>query len=165
MRRMIPSSVMTTHDGDAVFGKNVEVDGTLQVNTDILQGSNFLVKGMLAPKSTTLTDDDIAQIVDGRFINGNFLGLKNPVFLPAQLVGTAYYGIVMGYKESGENDIALYVIETTNKLISIGAANQKYIYLKNIGSVNGKAIPNYPSGAGTFTLKSVNGTLTWVSEQ
>lgn len=35
---MIPSSVMTTHDGDAVFGKNVEVDGKV-----VLNGSEDLV--------------------------------------------------------------------------------------------------------------------------
>ena len=58
----------------------------------------------------------------------------------------------------------------TSNVISIHA--NPYIRLVNetltinkVEQLNGKTIPPYPASTGSFTLKCVNGTLTWVADE
>lgn len=123
------------------------------------------VKIMQAPTSSTLTDEEFAQIQEGCFINGTFLNLINPVFFPAtkSTGNQEYYGIVIGSKGLGADIISKYHIGT-NHLIEI--TNPSTIELDYAGNMYymSKKIPAYPSNTGTFVLKCVNGTLTWVAE-
>lgn len=143
------------------------------------QWSNFYnkldgkaVKIMNAPSSSgtsaTLTDEQIAQIVQGVFINGNFLGIINPIIFPLGLWGdTTYTGIIVG-KDSTTNaytKIKGCYIDIPNKVIHVEP--QLTIEMNTVNgsiNVNGKIIPNYPLDTGTFTLKCVDGVLTWVQD-
>lgn len=119
------------------------------------------VRIMEAPESTTLNEDQIAQILEGCFIEGTFLSLTNPVFLP---VGgeteSVYYGLIL----SGSG-INAYYISKESKIISKYSNTVGRCDLSNISKVNGKSIPSYPADSGTFTLKCVDGVLTWVEDE
>ena len=59
----------------------------------------------------------------------------------------------------------IYSINATSRVIQkYTGENAKAIDLEDIRRINGKNIPNYPSSTGTFVLKCVDGTLTWVAE-
>lgn len=124
------------------------------------------VKIIPAPESTTLSDDQINDIIKGTFLNANFLNLINPVFFPARSVsGDAFYqGIVIAYQSAGSPIIGMYQINRTSKVIQIMSASTKVINLNSIESFNGKSVPAYPSSTGVFVLKCDNGTLKWVEE-
>lgn len=128
----------------------------------IQQVSNMLVghyvRIMDAPESTTLTDDQIAQVEEGVFINGEFLGVKNPILCPAYVDGSNKIGLILTM-----NTVRCYLINSS-KVISLVAPDQRRLYLNSIYAINNKAIPAFPSNTGTFVLKSVDGTLTWVEE-
>jgi len=125
------------------------------------------VRIMGAPTSTTLTNEQVEQIQEGVFINGNFLGYKNPILLP---FGTqsynVNYGIIIGVDTSTGRitEFATYYIDSDKKItkgnvfLSMNGYNSKM-------NIQGKQIPAYPSDTGTFTLKMVNGTLTWVADE
>ena len=49
-----------------------------------------------APSSAVLTDEQFAKIKDGVFINGDFLGYKNPIMCPAALTT----GLLIGHLPS-----------------------------------------------------------------
>lgn len=129
--------------------------------------AGMYVRIMDAPESTTLTDEQIAQIIEGCFIKGTFLGRKNPVLFPANITtgqeAYGYEGVIISKNSSNRYSyIGLYTINTTNKKIALG--NDKLLQLEDIAFFNGKSIPNYPSSTGTFTLKCVNGVLTWIAD-
>ena len=122
------------------------------------------VRIMEAPESTTLTDEQIAQIEEGVFINGTFLGFKNPVLCPCELYGSTYYGLI--FSGGRTPNIRVYAINSATKVISLALeSSNDYIRLSGVASLNNKTIPAYPSDTGTFTLKCVDGVLTWVEDE
>ena len=124
------------------------------------QINQLAVRKYAPPSSVTLTDEEIAIIRDGCFIEGAFLGVNNPMFCPsANETGTNLYGIII-YGAS----IGVYLINKSTKIISLYNNPGKLISLDNVTAFNGVALPNYPSSTGTFTFKSVNGVLTWVED-
>lgn len=140
------------------------------------------VRIMVTPSSTgsevVLTDEQIAQIMEGCFIEGMFLGIKNPIFYPTDEDQTApdfICGIMIGIDRSYPNrphlvtyeyeiDKATKVIKKVYKYVDINIyAGGQAIDL--VDTFNKKSVPKYPANTGTFTLKCVNGTLTWVADE
>lgn len=130
------------------------------------------VRIMDAPSSTTLTDEQIAQIQEGVFIKGTFLGQKNPILFPTVAVSDAQLtGVILsGY--SNQNFLfSAYNINLSTKVISLDSSVgfqlqtiYKQLNLKGLTSINNKSFPTYPSNTGTFILKCVDGVLTWVAD-
>ena len=120
------------------------------------------VKILPAPESTTLTDEQIDMIKGGTFVEGEFIGFKNPVLLPPRETEEYLVGIIMGDFESGSvNAITTYRITKATKVIQASSGS---FNIAQLSYVNGKRIPDYPASTGTFVLKSVDGVLTWVEE-
>ena len=117
------------------------------------------VKVIPAPKSTTLTDDQIAQITSGMHVEGSFLGYPNPMFFPAEESSNAWTGIF----QSGVY-VRVYGINKTSKVIALVASTVGVVALQSIAQINGKTLPVHPSNTGTFTLKMVDGSLAWVED-
>ena len=133
--------------------------------TSELGGGNFGFPILNAPSSTTLTQEEYGIVSNGCVINGTFLGMKNPVFMP---VGEVSWGEVRGIVFTTDQLVGkmyIYSINATSRVIQkYTGENAKAIDLEDIRRINGKNIPNYPSSTGTFVLKCVDGTLTWVAE-
>lgn len=125
-----------------------------------------------APSSTTLTDEEVELFKNGIFINGLYLGLKNPIILPSGESAGNYLGwfiagdgvnITLAY-------IGTYMINKTSKVISIKNKLLTYQFanstleIKNVSAINEKEFPSYPTNTGTFTLKCVDGVLKWVQD-
>lgn len=145
-------------DGHWVFNSKDVIE--VPTMNDIVQGLvGKYVRIMDAPASTTLTDEQLAQILEGCFVEGTFLSIKNPVFMPPRDEGTNYRGVVLG-----EDKIGAYNIVKSSKAITMLASSIGVMELQSLRSINGKTIPSYPSSTGTFVLKCVDGVLTWVSE-
>lgn len=114
------------------------------------------VQKMKAPSSTTLTDEQIEMIKGGVFIEGVLLGYNNLVLFPPLETASLYRGVYVGL-----NTIGIYVITKSTKVISFGSETTPLISFKSLGSVNGKAFPDYPAGNVTKYNKCANGTLSW----
>lgn len=132
-----------------------------------------------APTSTTLTDDQINIIKEGIFINGIFLGYHNPILTPSfsQDEDQPYMGFIIGKTNEtySRSVITQYSINRSTKEISVQSSygiismgyrrlEDRNIQISYLGKVNGKEIPSYPANTGTFTLKCVDGVLTWVQD-
>ena len=162
--------------GDASIGSDLSVNGAIKIGETNIK--NIFVKIMDAPTSTTLTVEQIAQFKEGVFINGNFLGFHNPIICPCYAYDSSQplTGFLIGKEigQYGRSVIAQYSISFTTNIISVlsyssiimgyRGASEQGIKLNTILSINNKNIPAYPSDTGTFTLKMVNGVLTWVQD-
>ena len=132
-----------------------------------------------APESSTLTDDEIEIFKEGIFINGDFVGVHNPVFFPYDDVGKT--GIVIGntldsYGPNRRTRIAIYRISSGKEvqISNFGEISLKRVDDSNteidVSSTNlkikGKKLPDYPADASTKTylLKLVNGLWTFVED-
>lgn len=131
-------------------------EGQIQV-AQSLEGA--YVKIMDAPSSTTLTEEEYENIKGGVFIQGEFLTYTNPILCPCNPSGAVRRGLII----SG-NELAVYAIIDSTKEISLVSASTGILAVRSVNSINGKAIPSYPSNTGTFVLKCVDGVLTWVEE-
>lgn len=161
--------VPTVEDDEKILGVNVEGKYVLK-NPSLLP----YVRKMDAPTSTTLTDEQINLIKEGMFINGTFLGYKNPVLFPADsyYAGGPIGGFIIG--QSGDRSrLARYTIN--NKVIGVSTSVEIGYGDNDSGStlvlkgakINfmGKDFPAYPDDAvNTYTLKLVAGVLTWVQD-
>ena len=87
--------------------------------TNQLTAKSEVVKIMPAPASTTLTDDEITQIINGVHINGTFLGYVNPV-------GGTMPLIIMVFKER-EYCWKKYRINKTTKVIDLATYSQTFL--------------------------------------
>lgn len=118
------------------------------------------------PASTTLTADEILAIQKGCQIDGNFLNLIKPTFYPARtgIAGILSRGMYIGHAPSGNQQIGTYQINESTGVIGLSNTTQDSIDYNNVGKINDKAIPAYPSDTGTFVLKCIDGILTWVQE-
>lgn len=77
------------------------------------------------PASTTLTDEEISQINEGVFINGEFLGFKNPVLFPSIQNPSGEFlstGIIFGSASNGQDTYIRNYRITHNKLILFSTA-------------------------------------------
>lgn len=113
-----------------------------------------------APQSTTLTDEEVEEIKLGVFIEGTIAGFNNPILLPSGESENSYYGMLLY-----GNGIASYYINKATKGFNIYSASQGRNNLNSVSTINGKTLPQYPSNTGTFVLKCIDGTLTWVEEE
>ena len=119
-----------------------------------------VVRTMDAPASTTLTDEQLALIRGGIFINGAFLGYSNPILLPAISDGSNFRGILLT-----DSSINLYLINKTAKVINVQGPTVRGLVLNSIYSINARVVPDFPDTDGkTYFLKYVNGVLTWVED-
>ena len=142
--------------------KNLSTQIATIISTELI--SSLAVTKIDPPSSTTLTDEEIEKITSGAFIQGEFLGIKNPVLFPAYESAGIYRGLVISVKQNTVPIITAYYITVATKVISLYNVNSPAISLDSMGYMNGKQIPSYPANEGTFVLKCVNGTLTWVEE-
>ena len=149
-------------------GKSVVVNED-ETGFDYLNLANLFVHKMEAPTSQNLTEAQREQIISGVFMEGTFLGLKNPIFFPAVQTTYNYYGLVIGLDAQNQTIFEIYLIEVASdqinhRNVSMFINTSGEIELPFLTSIKGKYIPNYPSDTGTFTLKCVNGVLTWVQD-
>lgn len=115
-----------------------------------------------APSSTTLTNAEKAHILSGCFINGNFLGYKNPVFFPATQSGSYYYGTFIGpYNGTSYTIIGQYQINPDNTIVERGVYGN--IEVRGLAVLNGKEFPQYPIPSGVMSdlIFGGDGELYW----
>lgn len=130
--------IANPEEGYSDFLNKIDIDGVIYG----IPTGNY-VKYITAPESTTLTDEEIANIIDGVFIEGTFLGYKNPVLFPAGDNGSSYRGLILStYGDAGASSIQLYSINKESKVIS--TTGERVLTLSNIYSINGIFIPDYP---------------------
>ena len=167
-------------DGDVV---DYEVESASTTPESLI---GKFVRIMDAPTSTTLTDEQIAQIIQGVFINGDFLDYHNPILLPSRTSSDVPYlqiGVIIGTKPT-YCEIGYYQINTDTKTIGASSStNIKFGYgygdieltaarriTLNTTSANvqlyGKNLPKPPADASTKTyiLKLVNGSWEFIEE-
>ena len=122
--------------------------------------------------SDTLTQAQYDLIANGKptLISG-LLGNKENIFIPVfEIYNNIGRGIAI-YTYLGSqtfttirvSSLQLSFNDTTNKILFNGSSDSIDI-MSSIVNVKGKTIPAYPSSTGTFVLKCVDGTLTWVAE-
>ena len=154
--------IPTPEDDDKIVGVNVEGKYVLKAPSALPY-----VRKMTAPSSTILTDEEIEQIKGGVFIDGEYLGLKNPILFPTD----SNNGVIFGESWTTSSVFAQYNINETTKEITLYAGKRITlnkdggVELADLSKVNGKNVPVYPSSTGSFTLKCVDGVLTWVADQ
>lgn len=158
----------------------VEIAGG-EVDPSTLYGKFVRIIDASDIDSTALTDEQIELFKEGVFVNGNFLGEKNPLFMPAStVVNNIYFGICQlgaGFKIyailankslylSPNSFIGFNVVGTNSQNITINATNDLLLSANAFVRIYGKAFPKYPNDltGKTYALKLVNGTLTWVEE-
>ena len=125
------------------------------------------VKIMDAPSSTTLSAEQIKIIEEGIHIKGRFLDFVNPILFPCTRVMTGQRtGFIMGDTFGGDLDVSstLGIYRISNNTISFYKSIFTYRRDSNRTLFLGKDIPEYPANTGTFTLKCVDGVLTWVAD-
>lgn len=114
----------------------------------------------------TLSAEQYALIRNGKptIIKGTFLNMLNPILLTSSYLEA--FGMIIGANSTGNyTRVQYYEIYPSGDNHVIQIYSNKRIELRNIYDINGKEIPNYPSSTGTFVLKCIDGTLTWVQEQ
>lgn len=122
----------------------VEINGTVYDVTTPTKLFGKFVKIINAPSSTTLTDEEKQDIINGVFVNGEFLDYKNPIFFPATKSGSYYYGMYAGpYNGTAYTIIGQYQINPDNSIVDRGVYGN--IELRCIAALNGKVVPNFPS--------------------
>lgn len=133
------------------------------------------VRIMDAPTSRNLTSEQINAIKEGVFFNGTieypYINLINPIFLPSISIGSDLHGVVIATNTVYRQTIFYYysIATANNNYLTISESGFHWneygkLTLNNIMYINGKAIPDYPSNTGSFTLKCVDGVLTWVAD-
>lgn len=125
---------------------------------------------------------DVKTVLDttGAQFKGTILGMRNPLLLRDSYGSYRmgwYIGVQQNLNGTDNYRLGLYQINTRNgntvvenysTFVNYYSGEQKF-NLSNVGNVsltqiNGKTVPAYPSNDGWFTIKSVNGTLSWVSD-
>lgn len=141
--------------------KKIKIEGV----TYAIPNGNY-VKWINAPQGDTLTDQERDWIINGVFVNGDFLGYKNPVLFPASKSGNYYYGVIAGpYEGTSYTIIGQYQINPDNSIVERGVYGN--IELRCIKVLNGAAIPEYPSSP-TNRKKIVyntDNTLQWIDDK
>lgn len=136
-------------------------DGTYVKSLAQLVESEFNVINATDIVDNTLTDAQYALITNGRptLIKGSLLS-RTDIFL-VSMGGGSSSKFFIGY--SGTNEEAYQLVVSSKVISRVGSATG-IKYLQSIAQFNGKDVPDYPSSTGSFTLKCVDGTLTWVAD-
>lgn len=141
----------------------LEVSGTIY---DVLTKEKILndfVKLETAPQTVHLTEEERNEIVNGAFVNGSFLGLKNPVFFPADSFsdGDYYQGIVIA-PNGACTVVSTYLIYVNNNNY-IEISNNRYMRVQGLEYVNGREFPSYPVSPAKpkVLVAKNNNTLEW----
>lgn len=118
------------------------------------------------PASTTLTDVEIALFQKGVRINGTFLNLTNPMFVPQ----TNSTGLVFVSSGSSDYVIRSFQIGGTG-VISLGSATVLFsaavLALSGLIKLNNKYYPDYPSDTTKLyklQQQASTGNLAWVQD-
>lgn len=138
--------------------KKLKVDGVIYG----IPTGNY-VKHISPPESTVLTDEELEDIANGVFINGEFLGFKNPVLFPCGEDSDYYYGVLIGPRVGTyTTKIKNYAIVKTTRTIIVDTAYDS-IQLENIYQINGTTIPNYPNNPvkSQILVFGTNNQLSW----
>lgn len=144
---------------------NAITSGAVKTAIDTLS-SAIPFKTISTPSSSTLTNEEKAAIVAGAYI-AEYDNNLNLVFFPANQVSIntdlngSWFGTVIYSQASAREYIGQYIIDTSNVLIIKPALA---VVSGNVDAFNGKKIPAYPFGTGTFVFEIVNGTLSWVEK-
>ena len=141
----------------------LEVSGTVYDVLTKAKIENDFVKLENAPQTAYLTEEEKNEIVNGAFVNGSFLGLKNPVFFPADSFsdGDYYQGVVIA-PNGAYTIVSTYLIYVNNNNY-IEISNNRYMRVQGLEYVNGREFPNYPVSPAkpkVLVAKS-NNTLEW----
>ena len=136
--------------------------GPLQKNgVDVATTDELSFPLIAAPTSTTLTDEQIAIISNGCRINGTFLGLTNPVFLPTS---TPQFDEIAGvvYEGKGLSPMfAVYSINTNSKVINLYIGSQaSRLKINCVNNINGVNINQYYKKPQATVSLSDGGTIT-----
>lgn len=140
-----------------------------------------------------LTTEQFNTIREGTFVNGNLtvgvqdqtttVTMKNPMFFPSQVEHSSspiYRGIVK-YTDATNPIIVekTYYIDSEKSTLTVRQANDflvnfnlnnrevNYLMVSNVLGFKGKLFPRtYPTDTSkTYTLKYVNGEMTWVEDE
>lgn len=178
-----------TNGGGGGFDPSEIQSGTIAVDNILgLDTLGSIVKGNLAgqyvrvipaPASTTLTDELIDVFKEGVFVNGDFLGMTNPVFFPCKADEGNYYGIVIGaggsityvetYRISPAKVISVYRLAFYIGNTDGGVGFSNAISANNVNItgnlvVKSKSWPSYPTNNTTpkvLQIASNGGSLSW----
>ena len=163
-------------DPSEIQSGTIAVDNILGLNSlgDIVKGnlSGQYVRVIPAPASTTLTDELIEVFKEGVFVNGTFLGMKNPVFFPCEEDANNYYrGIVFGLEYAGRDTVIYtYSIYKSTKYLQkdSGAFRIKnssgLVTIPSSLKIRDKDFPTYPTNNTTpkvLQIASNGGSLSW----
>lgn len=125
------------------------------------------VNVMNAPSSTTLTDEQVTQIIHGCFINGISLGYHNPVFFPAV---NSQEGVMAGEGNVAAGlDFRNYTIDSSTKVISLRPTSTGVLSINKIQGVlldgkveiKGKQLPSYSADTAVGQFICRKGRLEW----
>ena len=160
-------------DPSAIEAGNVPQDAVLGLDSEnkIVKGNLFgkYVKVIDAPSSETLTEKQIELFKGGVFVNGVFLGLRNPIFLPWEPVADIKAGLVLSADGSDPRlfKIKAYQIQNETNVVSLrggldynSTSNQLSITALKLA---GKDFPSYPGylAGRRYTFRLDNGFMTW----
>lgn len=161
-----PNDVIANPVGESTDDlSKIEISGTVYDITTPNKLFGKFVKIINAPSSTTLTDEEKQNIIDGSFMEGNFLGYKNPLFCPAELYQGVWYGIFIASKDTGDSVIREYGINDSTNVVTLETSNR--ISMNAIYSFNGKEIPTFPNSPSTAQVLTYqpSNQLVWVNER
>lgn len=154
--------------------KNLYLGGVISDGTNSVSVANIAPKSLVGLKiftssSSTLTDEMIAALKEGGIIlEGDFtasgVAYHNPILFKAQYTGSGdMWGIGFGYTTSQEHTVVFqYRISQSNKQFAI--SSYPWLDLSNIGSINGKTFPAYPTTNTSplaLTVAANGGALSW----
>lgn len=145
-------------EGYSDFLNKIDIDGVIYG----IPTGNY-VKYISPPESTVLTDEELNNIANGVFINGEYLGFKNPVLFPCGEDNGYYYGVLIGPRVGTyTTKIKNYAIVKATKTIIVDTAYDS-IQLENIYQLNGVTIPNYPNSPirSQILVFGTNNQLSW----
>lgn len=126
-------------------------------NINCINGSDIIDNTLTEAQFNLLMNGKPTLIVGSLFSGGLVNCLINGWFTQ----GSSTYFRVFCSTGNDNRDSCIAVKNNTRQIFR--EYGRRTIY-ENVAYVNGKAIPAYPSNTGTFVLKCVNGTLTWVQE-
>ena len=152
-------------NGNSTYGLTLPDTTNFTANKEIATTDQaFNVINASDITNNTLTQAQYDLITNGKptLIMGTLFNRNNSILFSGGVDGVNYYGYIISFAY-GNIDLASYLINTSTKIISfVNNVNSRIHLFGN--SLNGKQLPAYPASTGTFVLKCIDGTLTWVAE-
>lgn len=146
--------------------KDIYFDGKLKDGTHEWDFNSIGFPIISKPASTTLTAAEMAAIQKGCQIDGTFLNLIKPTFYPARtgIAGVLSRGMYIGYAPSGNQETGTYEINEITRVIQLSTPTQDFIDYNNVGKINKKQIPPYPTSNEKPQIPTIapnGGVLSW----